>query len=104
MNGNYLRGETTVETAKKPLALSFLSTRHLFVPEVVPNCPFEHESVEPQGRWRHLFCQVGFRRHSSCCLVWGPHVGVGGEWPESPLVLCAAGRDNVNFPIAASLL
>lgn len=27
-------------------------------------------------------CQVGFRKHSSCCLVWAPCVGAGRSLPS----------------------
>lgn len=38
--------------------------------------PFS-QSVEPHGQIGVPLCQVEFRKHSSCCLVWVPCVGAG---------------------------
>lgn len=44
------------------------------------------QSVEPNGQIGVPPCQVGFRKHSSCCLVWAPCVGAvdAAPLPHAP--------------------
>lgn len=39
------------------------------------------QSVKPNGQIGVPPCQVGFGKHSSCCLVWAPCVGAVGAAP-----------------------
>lgn len=50
---------------------SFLQTPLCFCSE----CESFRQSVEPHGQTGVPPCQVEFRKHSSCCLVWAPCVG-----------------------------
>lgn len=61
--------------------LSPRSIRPLFCSQGDSIC----QSIKPHGQNGVPQCQVGVRKHSSCCLVWVPCVGAGRPLPSPVL-------------------
>lgn len=55
----------------------------LTCPLFCSQCDSFSQSVKPHGQIGVPPCQVGFRKHSSCCLVWAPCVGAVEAAPLS---------------------